>query len=61
MGHVTHEVCPARIRGGAELGVVPLARIGAASADDEVGLEQINTLLQLLVVEQTSLGVDLGV
>lgn len=61
MGHVTHEKCTTRVRNGAELGVVPLARVRTATTDDHVGLEELHTLLQLLVVDQTGLGVDLNV
>lgn len=54
VGHVHHEEGAILISNGAVLDVVPLARVGRASADDECGLEQRRLRLQGLVVDDPS-------
>jgi hypothetical protein len=59
VGHVAHEVGTARVCNGAEAGIVPLTGVRATSADDHLRLEELNTLLELLVVEKTRLRIHL--
>lgn len=51
---IGHEERAMLIRGCAQTGVVPVARIGGCTADDKTGLEQARLLSQLLVVDELS-------
>ena len=59
VGHVGHEVCANLVGDGAEAGVVPLAGVCGASADDHLGAEVQCLLLQLVVVDQARLQMKL--
>ena len=55
--HVAHEQRAARVGDLAEAGIVPLARVGGAAADDHGGLEQVGLSLQGVVVDDACGGV----
>lgn len=59
VGHVAEEEGAALVGDGAEAGVVPVAGVGAAAADDEAGAEVEGLLLELVVVDVAGGGVDL--
>ena len=51
MRHVAEQQGPDLVGDGPEPGVVPVPRVRAASADDELGAEVHGLLLELLVVD----------
>ena len=59
MSHVTKEICTHRVSNSSELGIVPLTRVCAATANDQIGSEELSALLQFLIVDQARLRVDL--
>lgn len=60
MGHVTHKNGATAVRNFSETLVVPIPRIGTSTTDDELRLENVNTMLQIIVVYESSLRTDLS-
>jgi hypothetical protein len=58
MGHVAQQVRTVGVGDLPEPGVVPVTGVGGSTTDDESGLVKTGIGLQLLVVDQTGLGVD---
>ena len=55
VSHITHQQRVAAVGNGSKALVIPIARIGTATADQHLGLEEVYSLRQLLVVNQTRL------
>jgi len=58
VGDVGHEPGAVFVGGGAEVGVVPVARVGGGAADDEAGLEELGLLVEAGVVDELGFGVE---
>ena len=59
VGHVAHQQSGARVGDLAETSIVPVAGVGGTSTHQHLGLEEVDALGQLVVVNETSLRVDL--
>jgi hypothetical protein len=59
VGHVHHEVRAVEVGDLTHASVVEVARVRGGTADDDPGLEEDGVLLQSIVVDETSRGVDL--
>lgn len=58
VGNVGHEVRADLVGDLAQLSVVPIARVGGGTTDEDLGLELLGSLGQTFVVDEPGLGVD---
>lgn len=58
VGHVGHQVCTLAVGNLAETLVLPVTGVGGTTANHKSGLEEVGVGSELLVVDDTGLGVD---